>query len=98
MKSAIGWIFAATLMPSFAWAKHIAIDIAPPGLRVEVRPHSPGLGYVWVPGYWNWTGERYAWVGGRYAIPPRGRYWAPEHYRRHHHHWDYYEGHWRRHY
>lgn len=41
----------------------INVGVAPPPLRYEVVP-APRVGYVWAPGYWNWSGRRYVWVGG----------------------------------
>lgn len=34
-------------------------------------------GYVWVPGYWNWTGYRYAWTGGYWGPVRVGYHYAP---------------------
>ena len=42
----------------------------PPEPMVEYVPDAPGGAYVWVPGYWYWTGSGYAWVNGRYALAP----------------------------
>lgn len=39
--------------------------IAPPRLRAE-RAKVPGPGYLWMPGYWNWTGSRHVWVRGAF--------------------------------
>src|SRR6185369_5978279 len=35
----------------------------------EYRPTPPGMGYVWVDGYWDWTGYDWTWSSG---------YWVPE--------------------
>ena len=39
------------------------ILVAPPAARHERIPHARA-GYVWQPGYWDWRGKRYEWVGG----------------------------------
>ncbi len=54
--------------------------VPPPDELPEDRPPAPGLGYYWVPGYWNWAGywdwapgywmphrEGYAYVGPRFV-------------------------------
>ncbi len=35
----------------------------------EFRPAAPGYGYVWVDGYWDWSGYDWTWTSG---------YWAPQ--------------------
>jgi|SRR6185312_13660905 len=56
--------FLATALPA---AAQVYITVAPPAPIVETVPRSPGAGYVWVPGYYNWNGRRYVWVHGHYA-------------------------------
>ena len=31
---------------------------------------APGPGYLWVPGYWEWTNRGWVWVAGRWVVPP----------------------------
>ena len=51
---------------------------APPTPYVEVAPPAPGPAYVWVDGYWQWTGVQYVWVRGYWAVPPQpGFVWSP---------------------
>jgi hypothetical protein len=46
----------------------------PPVVAVApVRPIVPGYGMVWRPGYYTWTGYRYAWVPGVWVRPPFAR-------------------------
>ena len=49
------------------------VSVPPPPARVEVFGVAPGPGFVWVDGYWNWSGSRYVWAPGRWQRPPRGR-------------------------
>lgn len=49
----------------------VGIRIGPPPPRVEVVP-AARRGYVWVPGYWNWRGQRHYWVGGTWVRERRG--------------------------
>ena len=41
-------------------AAEIYVNIAPPAPRYEVVP-APRVGYVWVPGFWDWRGNRHVW-------------------------------------
>lgn len=45
----------------------------PPPPLVRVVPRSPGKHSVWVPGYWVWTGNGYAWQDGYWALQNRRR-------------------------
>ena len=50
-------------------------DAPPPpraaGPGYGYRSACPGPNYLWIDGFWNWGGSRYAWRGG---------YWAPRPY------------------
>ena len=60
----------------------IGIPVAPPAAVYEAPPPPPppAYGYVWAPGYWAWSYNRYIWVRGRYIAPRPGYVWAPEHW------------------
>jgi len=69
---------------------------APPPARVEVVTVSPGPAFVWIPGYWSYSGTRYVWVTGRWAIPPTGHHeWVGGHWEHRKHGWYRARGHWR---
>ena len=36
--------------------------------RVVVENYDPVVGYVWVPGSWQWNGREWVWFGGHYAV------------------------------
>ena len=76
---------------------HIYVNVAPPAPVVETPGPAPGPGYMWTPGYYNYTNGNYAWINGQWVIPPAHRHHYVEGRWVHHHH-DYYfrEGHWRR--
>lgn len=38
--------------------------VPPPAPIYEYRPPPPGWGYVWIDGYWDWTGYDWTWVPG----------------------------------
>jgi hypothetical protein len=73
------------------------VRVGPPAPVVEARIIAPGPGYVWVPGYYFWSGAQYVWRPGVWIRPPRGRgVWVPGHWvnegRRG---WFWIDGHWR---
>jgi hypothetical protein len=58
----------------------VSIRIAPPVLPVYVQPPIPGLGYMWMPGYWAWDPymRDYYWVPGTWVLAPAvGLLWTP---------------------
>jgi len=63
-------------------------ETAPPPLPVYDQPPIPGSGYVWTPGYWDWSDDAgdYYWVPGTWVEPPgTGQLWTPGY-------WRYYNG------
>ena len=48
----------------------VYVEAAPPPRQQETVVISPGPGYVWVPGWWNWSGTKYVWVPGVWLQPP----------------------------
>ena len=49
----------------------------PPQLPEYGQPPCPGDGYLWVPGYWAYSGGYY-WVPGTWVLPPQvGLLWTP---------------------
>lgn len=48
--------------------------MAPPALRAEIIPIAPSPAYMWIGGSWGWSGSRYDWRPGRWAMPPRPGY------------------------
>ena len=70
----------------------VAIGVPPPPQTVIVPRHRPG--FVWVPGYWRWTGYSYLWIRGHWVPHRRGYYWAPPRYSREGHYYRYHRGYW----
>jgi WXXGXW repeat (2 copies) len=52
------------------------VMVPPPAPQVEAIGPAPHCGYVWIGGYWNWTGGRHEWVGGRWVPPRPGHHWV----------------------
>jgi hypothetical protein len=72
------------------------VMVAPPAPRVEVIGTAPSPGYVWMPGYWNWVGDRHVWVAGRWSPPKSGHHWVADQWVRQGDGWRMKSGHWER--
>jgi hypothetical protein len=48
------------------------VQTAPPVAYNEVVTVSPGVGYIWTPGLWYWSGGRHVWRAGVWQRPPYG--------------------------
>jgi len=58
----------------------ITVGFAPPPLPVYEQPVCPGDGYIWTPGYWDWSDDDgdYYWVPGTWVLAPEvGYLWTP---------------------
>ena len=73
------------------------VMVAPPPPRVEYVGPPPVVGYVWIGGYWHWTGGRHDWVPGRWEAPRPGYYWRPHRWEQDGQYWRQNGGHWERH-
>jgi len=68
----------------------------PPPMIDEVVLVAPSPQYVWMPGYYEYSGGSYVFVNGSYRLPPRGRTsytqgtWrnTPKGYKREKGHWN----------
>ena len=72
------------------------IAVAPPAPRVEVYGAPPYPGYIWLGGYWHWTGARHEWVPGHWAAPRAGYRWVDHRWVHGPEGWHFEEGHWAR--
>lgn len=63
--------------PYYAASAGVEINQPPPPLPAYAQPPCPGDGYLWVPGYWAYSGGYY-WVPGTWVLPPEaGLLWTP---------------------
>ncbi|MGP0074715.1 MAG: hypothetical protein ACLPWF_22615 [Bryobacteraceae bacterium] len=95
-------ILSAVLLASSAMTAcaggYVAYSVPVPPAPYVAGPvgYAPGPGYVWVDGFWNLNGSRWAWVNGRWAVPPHPRaHWDADRWERHGNGWRYHHGHWR---
>jgi hypothetical protein len=49
----------------------VIVHEAPPPVVVEHAAISPGPGYVWVQGHYEWAGNRWIWMSGAWMYPPQ---------------------------
>lgn len=66
---------------------HSRVLVGPPAAPVEIVP-APRVGFVWLPGYWDWRHGHHYWVAGRYVRPRPGFVYEPAR-------WVEYGGRWR---
>ena len=73
------------------------VNSMPPEPLYETMTSSPGYGYVWIDGYWNWNGYEWVWANGHWVTEQTGYVYVQPYYD-----WDdtgrnvYYPGHWSR--
>lgn len=97
-KTLLTFAFATAAIAS-PFASQAAVDIdvnvAPPPPRHEAVP-PPREGYVWTPGYWNYNGSQYEWIGGRFVEGHQGERWVPHRWEEHDGRYRLDVGHWDR--
>jgi hypothetical protein len=71
----------------------VQIGTPPPPPLVEVIP-APRSGYVWVPGYYAWHGDRHIWIRGRYVVERPGYAWVPDRWVQSGSRWSHQRGYW----
>jgi len=62
--------------------EEVAAETEPPEPVYEEAPPAPAPGFVWVGGYWGWTGIDWAWYPGRWLMAPEGRVYVEPYYER----------------
>lgn len=73
----------------------LVVQEAPPALREEIRPVSPGDGLVWIPGNWSHEKGEYEWTSGRWEHPAaENMTWSPARWRHTSTGYGFTRGHW----
>jgi len=71
-------ILALALSAATADAAQVFVRFGPPPPPREIVVVHARPGHAWVPGYYQWRGNRYHWRKGYWAKPPRrGAAWVP---------------------
>jgi WXXGXW repeat (2 copies) len=72
----------------------ITTSLSPPPPRIEkVEPRE---GFVWAPGYWEWSHRSYHWVTGSYIFERRRHHWVAGQWKQEGGQWHYLRGRWER--
>ncbi len=74
----------------------VVAPVAPPPPIAETVVVAPAPGYIWIGGYWSWTGGRHVWTRGYWAPPRAGYRWVPRQWERGPGGWHQRGGHWAR--
>lgn len=69
---------------------------SPPPPKKEIRSARPGPLFVWVDGYWKWTGSEYTWIRGHWVKAPKGKVWVQGRWEKRGAHWVWISGHWKK--
>jgi hypothetical protein len=61
----------------------------------EAMPPRPSTSHIWIPGYWTYRNNQYAWMAGRWEVPPRsGAVWVAPRWEQDRGAYRFYEGYW----
>jgi hypothetical protein len=97
-----GLLLATVAFATPVWAAppspqvRVYVQVGPPRPLVEYRPVAPGPEFVWMAGYYHWTGRSHEWVAGHWERAPRPRaQWAPGQWKHDRRGWYFVDGHWR---
>ena len=94
LAASIAALCSMTALP--AGARTVWVREAPPEVRVE-QPPPERLGYLWVPGYWDWRGHRHVWHEGYWVRERVGFVYERPVWVEREGRWMLKHGHWRRH-
>ena len=83
--------------PVWYGADVVWVHRSPPPPRREFPPEIVGDGWVWMPGYWYWTGMTFVWRPGLWSRPPiPGHVWVRDGWVHHGGRYQYIPGRWSR--
>ena len=75
--SLVAAALGAAALPAAAHANvEYIVNVPPPPVRYEPVV-APRVGYVWVPGYWDWRHGCHYWVRGQYVRHRHGYVYEP---------------------
>jgi len=76
-------------------ARAVYVGTPPPAARHEVRPGKPFPNAFWIPGHWEWRGNKYVWKSGYWTKAVRGKKWVAGHWSKTPRGYVWIKGHWR---
>ena len=74
----------------------VYVQTPPPAPLHEVVGPPPGPGFVWVSGYWFWSGAKYVWASGHWLVMRPEHVWVQPIWQRSSRGWWLQEGGWQR--
>ena len=75
----------------------VQVAEAPPPEKVEAdKPASPGFGYIWVSGYWDYLDGNYIWRSGRWVQGKPDYEYVRARYDQANGRWVFHRPHWKR--
>jgi hypothetical protein len=90
----VAFAVSAASLPAAA-ESCFSLDIAPPDALDDSMPPSPGLGYIWSPGYWDCQNAAHEWRPGGWIHDRPGYSWEPHHWERDaNNHYQLHQGQW----
>ncbi len=93
--AATAWLAGCAVAPYDSYPVYgDPVYAEPPPPRVEYPGYAPVVGYLWVGGYWTWTGRRYEWMPGRWEAPRPGYRWVEPRWQRDGQQWRQMRGGW----
>jgi hypothetical protein len=73
-----GSLLAVPLSATAEVSVGVSVAIGPPPLPYYPQPFSPGINFIWAPGYWAYDPDGYYWVPGTWVLAPAiGLLWTP---------------------
>jgi WXXGXW repeat (2 copies) len=95
--AALAVVLALPACEHAAFTFYSGVGFGPPAPRfVGPVGMAPGPGFVWTDGFYDWSGNNWAWRPGRWQRPPRpGMRWEMPRYQRHDGGYRMYPGRWR---
>lgn len=74
----------------------VIVKEAPPAIRTEAAPKSPGTDYVWVAGHWYRINDTWDWSPGYYEVAPQPKMtWVAGHWEKKGEGWFWMDGQWK---
>jgi hypothetical protein len=74
------WVWLRGFWSSKPASELVAIPESPPPAQEDTVPNSPGDGYFWVPGVWEYSSGAYTWSAGRWEKMDKEWMLVPAHY------------------